>query len=220
MTSTADTTTIDTPTQPPPPRLLNHGRKWTPEEDLHITEAPGLGDDHFSLALGRSTHAVQSRRALLAARLHAASGLSIDECAEQLHASATKTSLIASGGEGEERTKKAKGRQGETGGVKMGNERKKVSISMDRYNQINENKPRPASALSSSYSARPRVSTASVGITGIASKQVSPISIVCSFIKRHSGGNMNELWTQEALVPTLVQYHAGFQAYATFVRGK
>jgi hypothetical protein len=54
----------------------------------------------------------------------------------------------------------------------------------------------------------------------VASKQASPISIVCSFIKRHAGGDMDELWAQDALVPTLVQYHAGFMAYAAFLKAK
>ena len=210
MTSIIATATA-TPTQPP----LNHGRKWTPEEDLNITDTPDLGDEHFAVALGRSTHAVQSRRALLAARLHAASGRPIAECAEQFHASVAKTSLIAAGGEGEERMKKKKGeKHDETDRVRI--ERKKVSVVMDRYNQINAIKPRPASA----FSTRTRAATAPIGVATIAAKQASPINIVCSFIKRHAGGDMNELWTQEALVPTLVQYHAGFQAYAAFVRGR
>ena len=212
------TTSIDTTTAPQQ-QLRNHGQKWTAEEDLQLKDAPGLDDDHFSLLLGRSTHAVQSRRAMLAARLHATTGRPVVECAEQMCANVTKTLFIAEGGDGEERMKKKKERQGVLDGMRVnggGQERKKVSIGIDRYSQMNSIKPRPMA----SYSARSHAATAPVGVVNVASKQASPISIVCSFIKRHAGGDMDELWAQEALVPTLVQYHAGFMAYAAFLKGK
>ena len=213
------TTSIDTTTTTAPQQLRNHGQKWTAEEDLQLKDAPGLDDDHFSLLLGRSTHAVQSRRAMLAARLHATTGRPVVECAEQMCANVTKTLFIAEGGDGEERMKKKKERQGVLDGMRVnggGQERKKVSIGIDRYSQMNSIKPRPMA----SYSARSHAATAPVGVVNVASKQASPISIVCSFIKRHAGGDMDELWAQEALVPTLVQYHAGFMAYAAFLKAK
>ena len=216
MTTSIDTTTTTTA---PQQQLRNHGQKWTAEEDLQLKDAPGLDDDHFSLLLGRSTHAVQSRRAMLAARLHATTGRPVVECAEQMCANVTKTLFIAEGGDGEERMKKKKERQGVLDGMRVnggGQERKKVSIGIDRYSQMNSIKPRPMA----SYSARSHAATAPVGVVNVASKQASPISIVCSFIKRHAGGDMDELWAQDALVPTLVQYHAGFMAYAAFLKGK
>lgn len=214
MTTSIDTTTTTAPQQ----QLRNHGQKWTAEEDLQLKDAPGLDDDHFSLLLGRSTHAVQSRRAMLAARLHATTGRPVVECAEQMCANVTKTLFIAEGGDGEERMKKKKERQldGVRVGAGGGQERKKVSIGIDRYSQMNSIKPRPMA----SYSARSHAATAPVGVVNVASKQASPISIVCSFIKRHAGGDMDELWAQDALVPTLVQYHAGFMAYAAFLKAK
>ena len=44
----------------------------------------------------------------------------------------------------------------------------------------------------------------------------TPIATICSHIKR-TGGDLDGIWAQEALVPTLVQFHAGFHAYAVFI---
>ncbi len=60
----------------------NHGRRWTHDEDKRIAEAPEHNNEHLALALGRSVHAVECRRAILAARLHTSSGSAVEECAE------------------------------------------------------------------------------------------------------------------------------------------
>jgi hypothetical protein len=46
--------------------------------------------------------------------------------------------------------------------------------------------------------------------------ELSNIAAICSHIKRN-GANMDWIWTQDALVPTMVQYHQGFRAYAFFI---
>ena len=45
---------------------------------------------------------------------------------------------------------------------------------------------------------------------------MSAIGAVCGHI-RGNNGRIDSVWAQEALVPTLVQFHAGFQAYAAYV---
>ena len=147
-------------------QLPHHGQKWSREEDNQITDAPTLQDSHFSSTLGRSVHAVQSRRATLAARLHAKGGHTIEECAEQLGADVEKVMAVQYSPIGKPISPR------KTGG-----------------------KPKPPTII----------------------LQHTPLNAICNHIKR-SRGNINGLWAQDALVPTLVQHYAGFTAYAAYLK--
>ena len=149
-------------------QLPHHGQKWSREEDNQIIDAPTLQDSHFSSTLGRSVHAVQSRRATLAARLHAKGGHTIQECAEQLGADVEKTMAAQYSPPG-----------------------------------------KPTSPRKSTPLPKPK--------TPISILQHTPLTAICNHIKR-SRGNINGLWTQDALVPTLVQHYAGFMAYAAYLK--
>ncbi len=151
----------------------NHGKKWTLSEDEHIKDDPGLTDGHLSQLLRRSEQAVQSRRAVLAAKLHKSSGLPIAECAAKLHADVRRTTLAASSHEVKRTPPAAAG--------------------------IKPYQPTPAK-----YQRAPP------------QHRDSSITSICDHIKR-TNGDTDGIWAQDALVPTLVQFYAGFRAYATFV---
>jgi hypothetical protein len=197
------------------PQPPNHGRKWTREEDEQISGAPQSTDAVFAQTLGRSEHAVQSRRAVLAARMHAATGRSVRECADQLGADAGKTmaataTMLRGGGERTAAvtttTKTAKPR-----------ERKPEKTTPDTSStQRQRRAPPDFSSRRPSSSAGPLRPPPPHNTAR--AQPTATISTICSLIKQ-LGGDTTSLWEQDTLVPTLVQYYAGFQAYAAFVRG-
>jgi hypothetical protein len=202
MTSTTTTT-------PQPP---NHGRKWTREEDDQISGAPQSSDTVFAQTLGRSEHAVQSRRAVLAARMHASTGRSVRECAEQLGADVGKTIAATAPKLGGGGPTKAREERPEKASVtfKLADPRA-VSRSQQRQ-------PRAPPDFSSRRSINGGGTLRPLPPHSAAHAQpTAAIAAICGFIKR-LGGDTTSLWEQDALAPTLVQYHAGFQAYAAFVR--
>jgi hypothetical protein len=148
----------------------NHGKKWTTSEDEHITDQPSLPDSYFTKILCRSEQAVQSRRAVLAAKLHKSSGQTIKECAEKLHADAGRTEAVVN----------------------------------------NENKRMPAKQ----YTKRPTPPASRT--SPMARPPPTAVAAICNHIKR-TKGDLDGVWAQDTLVPTLVLFHAGFQAYATFI---
>lgn len=154
----------------------NHGKKWTESEDEHIKLAPSLPDAHFAQLLKRSEQAVKSRRAVLAVKLHKNGGLSIQECAEQLHADAGRTIMVINN-EGRATAQKA---------------------AVKPYTTI---LPRAA----------PRAT--------VPTPVPSNIAAICNHIKQR-GENFDAVWAQDFLAPTLVQYHAGFKAYAAFISNR
>ena len=159
----------------------NHGKKWTVGDDEHITNAPELTDGHFAQLLKRSEQAVQSRRVVLAAKLHRSSGSSIQECADQLHADAGRTT-------------QALNNYGK--GIHKATAKPYTTATLS-------SRSKDAAAPKTLKSQRP-------------STELSSIAAICSHIKCN-GANMDGIWTQDALVPTLVQYHQGFRAYAFFI---
>jgi hypothetical protein len=148
--------------------LTNHGKKWTTSDDAHITGQPSLPDSHFTRILCRSEQAVQSRRAVLAAKLHKSSGTSIQECAQELCADAMRVEDV------------------------VNNETKRAAA---------KKTPKLHRTSSSSPVARP---------------PPTAVGAICNHIKR-TKGDLDGLWAQDALVPTLILFHTGFQAYATFI---
>ena len=204
-----------TTTTPQPP---NHGRKWTREEDEQISGAPQLADGHFAETLGRSEHAVQSRRAVLAARIHVATGRSVQECADQLGADVGKTAAATApklGGD-ERAAKKEVAKPRER---KPRPEKPSVTFSAAydtrAVSRPQQRQPRAppdfSSRRPSSDAMRPPLPH-----NAARAQPTATISTICGLIKR-SGGDTTGLWARETLVPTLVQYYAGFQAYAAFV---
>ena len=245
-------TSIDNATATPSPPPPNHGQKWTPEEDRQIADAPTAccddnnSDRNLALTLGRSAHAVQSRRAVLAARLHATTGRSIEECAHELGANVARTTAAvaaATGGGSDGKERKGGDRKmrmnqfnndatdgGRTGMAEQEiRERQKpkkhsiITFASDNHaDGSNINNRRPHHHHTTTFTSR------APPVTGILRPPQHPhnhqttaaIGVICNFIKKNAGGGvstMNELWMQEALVPTLVQYYAGFQAYVAFV---
>jgi hypothetical protein len=147
--------------------LTNHGKKWTTSDDAHITGQPSLPDSHFTRILCLSEQAVQSRRAVLAAKLHKNSGTSIQECARELGADAMRVEDV------------------------VNNETKRTAAKAST--KIHR--------TSSSPVARP---------------PPTAVGAICNHIKR-TKGDLDGLWAQDALVPTLILFHTGFQAYAAFI---
>ena len=198
--TTSTNTLLVTSTHVQAPQPPNHGRKWSREDDAQINESADFDDDHLALSLGRSAHAVQSRRAVLAARLHVSSGRSVDECAEQLGADAARTAAIVA-------------QENEDGGARKANGRvveKKRILKPTKAAHDSRHTPKTFTSRA------PPPTAANIR----RSTPASPIDIICGVIKASGGrGWTDELWTQEALVPTLVQYHSGFWAYAAFVKG-
>jgi hypothetical protein len=255
--STSTTTAAPTTAAPTPPP--NHGRKWTRDEDDQITGAPQLADDHFAQALGRSEHAVQSRRAVLAARMHLASGKSVRECAEQMAADVgrTMTATATVGKEGG--TTERRG-----GGVEIARHPKRDSpttttgathargrsVPTHHASTERQRTPYPAAPRTerqrTPYPATPHRDTdyrhGSSGDHhpggggfqrrpsfampppyplaggGVPPHSPSAISTICGLIKQ-SGGETAWIWEQDVFAPTMVQYYAGFQAYAAHLRG-
>jgi hypothetical protein len=193
--------------QPP-----NHGRKWTHDEDRQISDAPDVIDDHFATTLGRSPHAVQSRRAVIAARMHKTTGNPIEECAAQLGTSSSRVALILSA-EGERANNNTNNR------TQKGERKKTLFVNADFNNTNNHHHFRERPATASSFTSRTSAPPHTSILRRPQQQPSSAIGLICSLIKRGGGGSMHEIWTQEALVPTMVQYHNGFQAYAAFVKG-
>jgi hypothetical protein len=210
MTSTTTTT-------PQPP---NHGRKWTREEDDQISGAPQSTDTVFAQTLGRSEHAVQSRRAVLAARMHVSTGRSVRECAEQLGADVGKTMAATAPklGGGEERTVRK-----EPGATKTREGRpEKASVTFRQpdpraVSRSQQRQPRAPPDFSSRRSISGGTLRPPPPHSAAHAQPTAAISAICGFIKQ-LGGDTTSLWEQDTLAPTLVQYYAGFQAYAAFVR--
>ena len=168
----------------------NHGKKWTPGEDEHIMYAPELTDNHFAQLLKRSEQAIQSRRAVLAAKLHKSSGRSVQECADQLHADTGRTThAVNNDGKGMQKTL------------------------IKPYNVTFSARNDPAHQTVKILKTPKRTSPTPPNT------HPSSIASICSHIKR-TDADMDEIWAMDALVPTLVQYHSGFQAYALFIATK
>jgi hypothetical protein len=165
---------------------------------------------------------------MLAARLHAASGRTIEECAKELGASVEKTKAAAEGG-GAKESSAATGKR-RTKSVTM--EEKEPTIS-DRERESlhacfpplhhHDHQLKIHTQRQTAMARAPSVVSSILRPTPPLKPATSAIGVICSFIKRNAGGGggghatMTDLWAQDALVPTLVQYHAGFQAYAAYV---
>lgn len=229
-TQMADTTTIIAPSTtaatslPPPPP--NHGRKWTREEDEQIAGAPQTADADFAHTLGRSEHAVQSRRAVLAARMHLAGGRSVRECAEQMGADVART-MAATATVGKEG---AQGKESRGGGENNARQPKRAGgQKVDLLSNLNRQRTPPYPTAPSAgrggggnhngmFQRRPSaVAPPHQAGGGGVQHSSSSIGTICGLIKQ-SGGETAWLWEQDAFAPTLVQYYAGFQAYAAYLR--
>jgi hypothetical protein len=193
----------------------NHGRRWTHDEDKRIAEAPEHNNEHLALALGRSVHAVECRRAILAARLHTSSGSAVEECAELFGVGVEKVKGVLEAKENE---------RVEGGAVKRNESQVKREKKKTVHMSKNIENHRQAQQTMTSFTSRPAVQTPPTSILRRPQQpnhnSVATISTICGAIKASGGTQtgMRELWTQDTLVPTLVQYYAGFQAYAEFVR--
>ena len=181
----------------PVPTSNNHGKKWTPKEDECITAAPEFPNNHFAQILWRSEEAVKCRRAVLAARLHKSSGQSIEQCAEKLHADVERTTMVVK------------------------NEGKGVTMKEAKNTKIKPFKPTTFSARPTATNNNPdAITQAPQRIYTGPTPPSSSILTICDHIKR-SGGDIDGIWAQDTLVPTLVQFHSGFQSYALFIsKGK
>jgi len=166
----------------------NHGKKWTTSEDEHIIDKPSLPDFHFAGILRRSEQAVQSRRAVLAAKMHKSSGLSIQECAAKLYADTGRTTVVV-------------------------NNEAKRTMQKTAVKQYDNTK-----ILTPQKPTTPKPTTARTSPTPHGPRPHPPTAIaaICSHIKR-TKGDMDGVWAQDTLVPTLVLFHAGFLAYASFI---
>lgn len=185
----------------------NHGKKWTHEEDEHIVKSPCLSDTCIAQFLSRSEHAVKSRRAVMAAKLHSKHNgeLSIQQCAQQMGADAARTATAikihgASGTKKNEPSIQPKGKKAP----------KTVAFSL-RTSQARSD----SAMFNHNFAA-----TAAAPTTATTTAPVAPVNAsiraICDYIKSNNG-RMGDIWTQDTLVPTLVQYHTGFQAYSAYM---
>jgi hypothetical protein len=179
----------------------NHGKKWTPEEDEKLATCHCHTDIFLADMMARSESAVKSRRAVLAARLLAGNGaLSIQECASLMGADVARTTVAV--------RKYSKITKVSTdGGVKAP---KSIDGGVKAQKSIVLNAKKTSSPKSVTYSTR-------LDSAKTSDKPASStIRSICEYIKRYNG-KTTEIWKQDALVPTLIQFHAGFQAYAAYV---
>ncbi len=174
--------------------LTNHGKKWTPTEDEQLSTCHCHTDIALAEMMSRSESAVKSRRAVLAAKLHMGNGtLSIQECALQMGADVARTTVA----------------------VRKYNKTTKTEENTPKSIIVATAK-KAATPKSVTYSARTSLDS---GRTSDAAKPGFPsttVRTICDYIKRNNG-KTTEIWKQDALVPTLIQFHAGFQAYAAYV---
>jgi hypothetical protein len=178
----------------------NHGKKWTPTEDEQLTACHCHTDIALAEIMSRSESAVKSRRAVLAAKLHMGNAtLSIQECALMMGADVARTTVA----------------------VRKYNKTTKVVASKD----TEENKPKSiiiatakkaATPKSVTYSTRTSLDSAKSSDAAKPGFPSTTVRTICDYIKRNNG-KTTEIWKQDALVPTLIQFHAGFQAYAAYV---
>jgi hypothetical protein len=180
--------------------LTNHGKKWTPTEDEQLTACSCHTDSALAEMMSRSESAVKSRRAVLAAKLNMGNGTpSIQECALQMGADVARTTVA----------------------VKKYNKSTKVGAGKD----TEEHTPKSIIVATAKKAVTPKSVTYSTrtsldsGKTSDATKPGFPsttVRTICNYIKRNNG-KTTEIWKQDALVPTLIQFHAGFQAYAAYM---
>jgi hypothetical protein len=179
---------------------INHGKKWTPADDEHLAACHCHNDTFLAEMMSRSESAVKSRRAVLAAKLHVGnSALSIQECALQMGADVARTTVAV-----RKYDKSNKMGADASGGTEGGVAKPPKSIVLTAK--------KTTSPKSVSYSTRTTHDSAKTSDKPAS----STVRAICEYIKRNKG-KTTEIWKQDALVPTLIQFHAGFQAYAAYV---
>lgn len=212
---------------PPEPQGHNHGKRWTAEDDHHILHCPSTRTDaELAQILRRSEQAVKNRRAVLAAK-----GLAVDK-----EAGESSPFRLPNRNNNNERTVQEP-RQSRAATATAGKDhpprggpRGEGKPPGRRAPAHTPNPGEPsAQATTTNHRSFPRhaiiaplppraTTTFSPGPpqTTRPNALVSAIGAICGHI-RGTNGQIDRVWAQDALVPTLVQFHAGFQAYAAYI---
>lgn len=171
----------------------NRGKVWTQEDDQELMSHPEWPNARFSQLMGRSDNAIKYRRAHLAVKMHQQCGsdsCSLAQCAGLMGADMQQVESV-------------------------------LEQSRDKQNCftafLDQSRKRKSPFFSPPQAQAPESASAAVGFHERPLHE--RISAICRAIQAEEGCVWH-LWNDPDMVPYLVQFQPGFDAFALFVQAQ